>query len=44
MTANDIQTTAEPGSLSGSVVKAATSDLSGPKPGTAGVRRRAEIE
>lgn len=28
---NDIQTTAETGSLSGSVVKAATSDTSGPK-------------
>lgn len=33
MTANDIQTTAETGSLSGSVGKAATSDTSGPKSG-----------
>jgi len=32
-TANDIQTTAETGSLSGSVEKAATSDTSGLKSG-----------
>ena len=36
--ATKIHTTAEPGSLSGSVEQAATSDTSGPKPGTAGVR------